>query len=54
MSAPTDEQRRLLPVLAVALSLTVIFIVALSIPLGAAADLALSRGELTGWPEFDR
>jgi len=49
MSAPTDEQRRLLPVLAVALSLTVIFIVALSIPLGAAADLALSRGELTGW-----
>ena len=38
-----------LPAIAIALSLTVIFVVVLSIPLGVASDLGLSRGELTGW-----
>lgn len=38
-----------MPAVGAALSLTVIFVVALSIPLGAAPDLGLTRGQLTGW-----
>lgn len=49
MSAePSQDRGRLAPIGA-ALSITVVFLVALSIPLGVAADLELSRGELTGW-----
>ncbi len=49
MPPPSEARRSLLPAMGVALSLTVIFIVVLSIPLGVAAELGLSRGELTGW-----
>ncbi len=38
-----------MPAVGAALSLTVIFVVALSIPLGAAPDLGLTRDQLTGW-----
>lgn len=38
-----------MPAVGAALSLTVILVVVLSIPLGAAPDLGLTRGQLTGW-----
>jgi len=41
--------RRTLPAVGAALSLTVLFVVALSIPLDAASNLGLSPAETTGW-----
>ena len=49
MGPPTEPRRRLLPAVAVALSLTVIFVVVLSVPLGVAADLGLTTDQLTAW-----
>ncbi len=49
MPPSSSHGRGSLPAVGAALSLTVIFVVALSIPLGAASDLGLTRGQLTGW-----
>jgi benzoate membrane transport protein len=49
MGSGIDERRGWLPAVGVASALTVIFVVVLSIPLGVASDLGLTRGQLTGW-----
>lgn len=49
MSGPSDTRRRSLAPIGTALALVVIFVVVLSIPLGVASSLGLTRGQLTGW-----
>ncbi len=45
----SSEVRRSLPAVGAGVSVTIIFVVVLSIPLGVAADLGLTGNELTSW-----